>query len=64
MVAIFIACLPIEILPLFEKLSHNPVNSFLGFVSLGLHLVGLVLLFIKESSAWFVGGLNSECRGI
>jgi hypothetical protein len=56
MVAVFIACLPIEILPLFEKLSHNPVNSFLGFVSLGLYLVVLVLLFLKESSAWFVGG--------
>ena len=56
MVAVFIGCLPIEIIPRFEKLSHNAVNSFLGFVSLGLYLVGLVLLFLKESSAWFVGG--------
>ena len=54
-VAIFVGYLPIEILPLFEELSHNPVNSFLGCVSLGLSLVGLVFLFLKESSAWFVG---------
>ncbi len=63
MVAIFVGCLPIEILPLFEELSHNPVNAFLGFIALGLYLVGLVFLFLKESSAWFVGGLDSGNRG-
>jgi hypothetical protein len=63
MVVIFVGCLPIEILPLFEELSHNPVNAFLGCVSLGLYLVGLVFLFLKESSAWFVGGLDSGNRG-
>ena len=64
MVAIFVGYLPIEILPLFEELSHNPVNAFLGFVSVGLSLVGFVLLFSKESSAWFVGEHGSENRGI
>jgi len=63
MVTLFVGCLPIEILPLFEELSHNPVNAFLGCVSLGLYLVGLVFLFLKESSAWFVGGLDSGNRG-
>ena len=64
LVVIFVVCLPITILPNFEELSHNSVNAFLGFISLGLYLVGLVFLFLKESSAWFVGGLDSKGRGI
>ncbi len=63
MVAIFVACWPLEILPTFEELSHNPVNAVLGCVSLVLFLVGLVFLFLKESSAWFVGGRDSGIRG-
>ena len=63
LVVIFVVCLPITILPNFEELSHNPVNAFLGCVSLGLYLVGLVFLFLKESSAWFVGGFDSGSRG-
>ena len=64
LVVIFVVCLPITILPNFEELSHNSVNAFLGLISLGLYLVGLVFLFLKESSAWFVGGLDSKGRGI
>jgi hypothetical protein len=63
LVAIFVVCLPITILPNFEEISHNPVNAFLGCVSLGLYLVGLVFVFSKESSAWFVGGHDSGSRG-
>jgi hypothetical protein len=63
MVAIFVGYWPLEILPLFEELSHNPVNGVLGCVSLGLGIVGLVFLFLKESSTWFVGGCDSESRG-
>ena len=63
LVVIFVVCLPITILPNFDELSHNPVNAFLGCVSLGLYLVGLVFLFLKESSAWFAGERNSGSRG-
>lgn len=55
MVAIFVAYLPLEILPLFGEFSHNPVNTLLGCAALVLALIGLVFLFLKESSAWFVG---------
>jgi hypothetical protein len=55
LVGIFIICWPIEYFPTFEELFIYPVNSFLGCVSLALFTLGLVCLFLKESSYWFVG---------
>jgi hypothetical protein len=53
MVAIFIICIPLAILPTFASFSFNPVHSILGFIQILLYITGLALLFKKSSSHWF-----------
>jgi hypothetical protein len=53
LVAIFIICLPLVILPAFDSFSHSPVHSLLGLLQLALSVYAFALLFCKESSAWF-----------
>jgi hypothetical protein len=36
-----------------EPLSHNPVNTLLQFLQLGLYVYSLVLLFHRDASGWF-----------
>jgi len=50
---IFVICIPLTILPFFELLSHNPINSVLGLAQLVLYSAGLVLLFQQSSREWF-----------
>lgn len=51
LMAIFIACIPLVILPIFDSFSHSPVNSLLGLLQLVLFSYSFVLLFCKKSSA-------------
>jgi hypothetical protein len=53
LVAIFIICIPLVVLPIFDSFSHSPVNSLLGLLQLALFVYSLVLIFCKKSSAWF-----------
>ena len=53
MVVIFVISIPLTILPGFAAFSHNPVHASLGFVQLGLYIIGLVFLFHRSSSSWF-----------
>ena len=53
MVVIFVIAIPLTILPGFESFTHNPVHTSLGFVQLGLYIIGLVFLFHRSSSSWF-----------
>ena len=53
MVAIFIISIPLVILPTFASFSHNPANSILGFIQILIYIIGLALLFNKNSSPWF-----------
>ena len=55
MVVIFIIITPLSIMPNFDALSHNPIHSLMGILSLGLYIVALVFLFHKSSSDWFGG---------
>jgi hypothetical protein len=53
LMAIFIVCIPLVILPIFDSFSHSPVNSLLGLLQLVLFSYSFVLLFCKKSSACF-----------
>lgn len=53
LVVILTVSIPLVVLPTFDAISHNPIHSFLGLLSLGLYIVALVFLFHKSSSAWF-----------
>jgi RsiW-degrading membrane proteinase PrsW (M82 family) len=53
LVVIFVISIPMVVLPFFESMSHNPVNSILGFLQLGLYIAALMFLFHKSSSGWF-----------
>ena len=53
LVVIFIISIPLVILPAFASFSHNPVHTSLGFVQLGLYIIGLTFLFHRSSSSWF-----------
>ena len=53
MVVILIIAIPLTILPAFASFSHNPVHTSLGFVQLGMYIIGLVFLFHRSSSNWF-----------
>jgi uncharacterized membrane protein YfcA len=53
MVVIFIIAIPLTILPAFASLSHNPVDTLLGFIQTALYIIGLVFLFHRSSSSWF-----------
>lgn len=54
LMAIFVICIPLVILPLFDSFSHSPVHSSLGLLQLALFVYSFVLLFGKKSSAWFM----------
>ena len=53
LVVIFVISIPMVVLPFFESMSHNPVNSILGFLQLGLYIAALIFLFHESSSGWF-----------
>lgn len=53
LVVIFVISIPMVVLPFFESMSHNPVNSILGFLQLGLYIAALMFLFHESSSGWF-----------
>jgi hypothetical protein len=53
MVAIFVICIPLAILPRISSLPHNPVPSLLGLVQVFLYVWALLLLFQAASNAWF-----------
>ena len=53
LVAIFVICIPLVILPVFDSFSHSPVHSLLGLLQLALFVYAFVLMFCKKSSAWF-----------
>jgi hypothetical protein len=61
MVVIFVIITPLIIMPNFDGLSHNPIHSLLGILSLGLYIVALVFLFHKSSSDWF-GGIEKVSK--
>ena len=48
--------LPLSILPTFDSFSHIPFHSLLGFIQLGLYIAAMLLLFQRNSSAWFSRG--------
>ena len=43
---------PLSVLPSFDAIAHNPVDSLLGLVQLGLYLGAMVLLFHRTSTDW------------
>jgi hypothetical protein len=53
LVVIFMICIPLVILPFFASLSHNPADSVLGILQTILYIIGLALVFHKNSSHWF-----------
>jgi hypothetical protein len=55
MVALFIASIPLAILPAFGELAHNMLDASITFLQTGLYIAALVLLFDRGSSAWFDG---------
>lgn len=44
---------PLSILPIFDSIVHNPVDTLLGFLQLGLYIVAMLFLFHKSASSWF-----------
>lgn len=47
---------PLAILPAFDMISHNPIQTLLVCIELIIYLIGLVCLFHKSSSHWFSTG--------
>lgn len=60
LVVILAFAIPLSILPAFDALTHNLVHTLLGFLALALYLIGLVFLFHKSCSHWFLPEKVSE----
>ena len=45
--------IPLGILPTFDSIQHSPTHALMGFVQLAAFLLAAVLLFQRQSSAWF-----------
>ena len=60
LVVILSISIPLNILPSFRSISHNPVHTLLVFLQLALYIVALVFLFHGSSSGWFGTGKVSK----
>jgi len=60
LVVILAFSIPLNILPSFGSISHNPVHALLLFLQLALYIVALVFLFHGSSSGWFGAGKVSK----
>lgn len=47
---------PLSILPIFDSMAHNPLDTLLGFLQLGLYIVAMIYLFNGRVSRWFSAG--------
>ncbi len=58
MVIIFIAAIPLSILPTFTSFSQYPVQTTLSYIQIVLYVIGLVFLFHGSASKWFMQRKN------